>query len=102
MGVAWGKMVFLKKNQNPPRPSEHPPVRGGDKMSKLYCPAIPIILSGMPDGVLLLPMFLLFLCPSPRHHTADPMLCPSSRHYTAVDLMLLPSGNPGKCHREVS
>ena len=30
------KQGYLKKNQNAPRPSEHPPVRGG-KMSKRLC-----------------------------------------------------------------
>ena len=28
------KYMCLKKNQNTPRPSEHPPVMGGEKMSK--------------------------------------------------------------------
>ena len=28
-------MVFIKKNQNAPRPSEHPPVRGGEMSKRL-------------------------------------------------------------------
>ena len=28
-------MVFVKKNQNAPRPSEHPPVRGGGECQRL-------------------------------------------------------------------
>ena len=30
-----GSIYFLKKNQNAPRPSEHPPVRGGKKLKRL-------------------------------------------------------------------
>ena len=33
IGRAKGVYVYLKENQNTPRPSEHPPVMGG-KMSK--------------------------------------------------------------------
>ena len=43
----------------------------------------------------ILPLLLLFLCPSPWHHTVDQMLCPSPLQYT-VDPRLLPSRNLGK------
>ena len=33
--MVWYGMVFLKKNQTTPRPSEHPPVMG-EKMSKRF------------------------------------------------------------------
>ena len=32
---SWHFIGFLKKNQNAPRPSEHPPVRGGEMSKRL-------------------------------------------------------------------
>ena len=33
--IIKGRILFLKKNQNAPRPSEHPPVRGGEMSKRL-------------------------------------------------------------------
>ena len=53
---SWGMNEYLKKNQNAPRPSEHPLVRGGE-MSKRLGGIIGCkyktsswYLNGFPDG----------------------------------------------------